>query len=75
MDHNIYKIIETHRKEFGAQSGREVLGEECGLNNLEKGGGEPKLKGRTNQKPTCLKENPERDLVPMRSCAKPWATI
>ena len=45
MDHNIYKIIETHRKEFGAQSGREVLGEEYGLNNLERGGDEPKLKG------------------------------
>ena len=45
------------------------------LNNLERGGGEPKLKGWINQKPTCLKENPERDLVPVRSCAKPWATI
>ena len=34
MDHNIFKIIETHRKEFGAQSGREVLGEEYSLDNL-----------------------------------------
>ena len=36
MDHNIYKIIETHRKEFGAQSGREVLGEEYSLDNLQR---------------------------------------
>ena len=69
MDHNIYKIIETHRKEFGAQSGREVLGEEYGLNNLERGGDEPKLKGCINQRPTCLEDNPERDLMPMRCCA------
>ena len=31
----------------------------------------PKFKGWTNQKPTCLKDNPERDLVPMRCCAYP----
>ena len=48
-----------------------MLGEECGLNNLERGGGEPKLKGRTNQKPTCLKDTPERELVLMRCRAYP----
>ena len=51
MDHNIYKIIETQRKEFGAQSGREVLGEEYSLDNLQEGGDET-FKG-VNHKPTC----------------------
>ena len=40
MDHNIYKRVESYRKEFGAQRGKEVLGEESSLNNLEKGGEE-----------------------------------
>ena len=45
------------------------------LHNLEWGGvAYPKLKGWINQRPTCLKDSPKRDLVPMRSCAKPWAT-
>ena len=58
----------------GAQGG--VLGDGVvELHNLERGGVDLNLQGWTNQKPTCLKENPERDLVPMRSCAKPWATI
>ena len=74
-NHNIYKRVETHRKEFGAQCRKGSAWWGVCLNNLERGGGEPKLKGWINQKPTCLKENPERDLVPMRSCAKPWATI
>ena len=56
-------------KEFGAQRGREVLGEEFSLINLERGADEPKLKGWISQRPTCLEDNPERDLMPMRCCA------
>ena len=37
IDHNIYiKEANDSPKEFGAQRGREVLGEECSLINLER---------------------------------------
>ena len=55
----------------GAQGG--VLGDGVvELHNLQGDGAEPRLqKGRANQKPTCLKDTPERELVLMRCRAYP----
>ena len=67
----VYKREKSHQEDSWLKGSGKVLDEECSLNNLERGGSEPKLKGWTNQKPTCLKENPEKDLVPMRCRAYP----
>ena len=62
-------------KEFGAQCRKGKCLVRSSLDhNLERGGDEPELKGWINQRPTCLKDSPRKDLVPMRICAKPWTT-
>ena len=49
IDHNIYQIIEAHRKSLVHNVGRGVLGEEWSLeNNLEKGGEETFDRWKTN---------------------------
>ena len=45
--------------------------ESASLHNLEWGGVDLNLQGGEKPKPTCLKDNPEKDLVPMRCRAYP----
>ena len=44
------------------------------LHNLERGGVDLNLQGVKKPKTNLLEQEPKRDLVPMRICAKPYIT-
>ena len=46
--------------------------ESAGLHNLEWGGVDLNLQGVKKPKTNLLEQEPKRDLVPMRICAKPY---
>ena len=70
--HIITYIKETHRKSLVHNREGKCLVRSSLHHNLERGGDEPKLKG-CKPETNLLERQSKRDLVPMRSCAKPWA--
>ena len=71
-------IIKYHKRyqedspeTVGAQGG--VLGDGVvELHNLERGGVDLNLQGMKKPKTNLLEQEPKRDLVPMRICARPY---